>query len=183
METLYHGTNSRFKEFSQNMARIPNDFYGGGVAYFTDNLKVAATYAKAAVKEKGGTPLIYKVKLNVKKLFDVDDDFKGKAILKFVDNEEEFVKAAKLARLGGDDVIGATIKLENGRYDLTGDQIFKGISRGMVNTAKAREKLKKMGYTTLRYNGGVNMNAKKHNVYLVYYARDITIEKRYKVTK
>lgn len=65
---------------------------------------------------------------------------------------------------------------------LTGDEVFKGLSKGMNTTAKAREHLISKGYDGLRYNGGVNMGmAKKHNVYLVYDANDIKIIKRQKV--
>jgi predicted nucleic acid-binding Zn ribbon protein len=70
-------------------------------------------------------------------------------------------------------------ELKAGKFKLSGDQVFKGLSKGMNTTAKAREHLINKGYDGLRYNGGVNMGmAKKHNVYLAYDAKDIEIIKR-----
>ena len=46
---LYHGTNQLFDKFEQSKSRVLNDYYGGGVAYFTDTLKVAHTYAKSKI--------------------------------------------------------------------------------------------------------------------------------------
>lgn len=34
---VYHGSNILFKKFDQNKARLVNNFYGGGLAYFTDD--------------------------------------------------------------------------------------------------------------------------------------------------
>jgi hypothetical protein len=31
--TVYHGSGAKFDQFDQKKSRIPNDFYGGGVAY------------------------------------------------------------------------------------------------------------------------------------------------------
>jgi hypothetical protein len=70
--------------------------------------------------------------------------------------------------------------LKSGDLSLTGDEVFKGLSRGMVNTAKARQKLIDLGYDGLRYNGGKNMQmATEHDVYLAYDAGDIQIKKIY----
>ena len=69
-------------------------------------------------------------------------------------------------------------KLRDGDMSLTGDEVFKGLSRGMTQTAKARQILIQLGYDGLRYNGGVNMKmAVKHSVFLAYDANDITILK------
>lgn len=181
----YHGSNAKFAKFDQGKARIINDFYGGGVAYFTSNKDVAKTYANAMAKSKGGERYIYEVELNLKKIFDVDHKFTGKELTKFFDPKEaeDFARGAGLMKAGMDRyvVIG---KLKDGDYELTGDQVFKGLSRGMVNTAKARQKLISLGYDGLRYNGGLNMNAAtKHDVYLVYNADDIKIKKLFKVVK
>lgn len=182
----YHGTNARFKEFDQRHARIINDFYGGGVAYFTSDTGVAITYAKAMMKKKkSGDPYVYKCSLRLNKIFDVDHKFTGKELTQFFTKEtaDEFARGASLMKLG-DDSYSVMSKLKDGKLTLTGEQVFKGLSRGMVNTAKARQKLIDLGYDGLRYNGGVNMDmATKHDVYLVYKASDITIDKVFKVIK
>ena len=82
----------------------------------------------------------------------------------------------------GVDKYSVMAKLKSGNLELTGEEVFKGLSRGMVNTAKARQKLISLGYDGLRYNGGVNMNmATKHDVYLAYNANDIRIKKVVKI--
>lgn len=180
--TVYHGSNSIFSKFDQGKARIMNDFYGGGVAYFTDSVSVAKSYARTMSK-KSGQPIVYQVKLSLRKLFDVDSNFTGKELLKFYDDStvENFARGAGLIKLGSDKytIIG---KLKVGDFNLTGDQVFKGLSRGMVNTAKTRDKLIELGYDGLRYNGGRNMDmAVQHNVYLAYRAGSIKIENAYKI--
>ena len=72
---VYHGSNAKFPKFDQNKSRIVNDFYGGGVAYFTDNLEVAKTYARAMFRSRGGGEYVYKVELTLDKVFDVDHMF------------------------------------------------------------------------------------------------------------
>lgn len=176
---LYHGTNARFSMFEQSKSRIVNDFYGGGTAYFTDTLSVAKTYAKSAAK-KGGDPIVYQVMLKVNKLFDVDKTFTGDELIKFFAKRdaETFARGAGLLSLGADKY-KVLSDLEDGRMTLTGDQVFRGLSQGMVKTASAREKLRGLGYDGLRHNGGVNMNmATKHNVYLAYEAHNIKIVER-----
>ena len=178
----YHGSNARFKQFDQGKARIINDFYGGGVAYFTDNLSVGKSYARTMAKRKG-EPYVYQVNLSLRKMFDVNDNFTGRELVKFFDDStvDNFARGAGLIKLGADKytIIG---KLKAGQISLTGDQVFKGLSKGMVNTAKTREKLMELGYDGLRYNGGMNMNmATQHNVYLAYYAKSIKIDKVYKL--
>lgn len=179
--TVYHGSGTRFDEFDQGKARIANDFYGGGVAYFTDNLKVGIQYAKSMSK-KTGTPFVYTCQLKIKKLFDVDDVFTGDDLKQILPpNLEDFARGAGLMKFDTDKfkMLG---DLKAGKLKLSGDQVFKGLSKGMNQTAKARDYLISKGYDGLRYNGGLNMNmATKHNVYLVYKASDITILKRQKV--
>jgi hypothetical protein len=181
--TVYHGSNSYFKKFDQNKSRIVNDFYGGGVAYFTDNLEVAKTYARAMFRAKGGGKYIYKVTLTLQNLFDVDDEFTKNELTKFFNKEsvEEFARGAGLLKFG-EDRYAVISKLLSGNMVLTGDQIFKGLSRGMNQTAKARQILIGLGYDGLRHNGGVNMNmATKHNVYLAYNADSIVIQNIYQL--
>jgi hypothetical protein len=180
MLNVYHGTNNLFKQFDQRKSRIVNDFYGGGVAYFTDNKDVAWTYAKSMVKSKGGEQYLYYCDLFLNNLFDVDDQFIGTKLTKIVaahGNTEEFALGAKVLKFGMDKYTTIN-RLSEGRTKLNGEQVFKGLSRGMVNTKKAREILISLGYDGLRYNGGVNMGmATKHNVYLVYDAKNIIINK------
>jgi hypothetical protein len=181
---VYHGSGSRFKEFKQSEARIANDFYGGGVAYFTDNLSVAITYAKSMAKKKNSDPIVYTVKLNMSKVFDVDEIFTGKDLVNILPKDvEEFARGAGLLGLSSDKYMVLS-KLASGNMKLTGDQVFKGLSKGMNTTAKARDHLISKGYDGLRYNGGVNMGmATKHSVYLSYDANDIQIMKRQLVKK
>lgn len=174
--TLYHGTNQRFAQFEQSKARLVNDFYGGGVAYFTDSLDVAKTYAKGAAK-KGGDKLIYKVTLSINKLFDVDQTYTSGELTHFFEarDVEAFARGAGLLSLGADKY-SVMYELEKGLMRLTGEQVFRGMSQGMVKTAAARDRLKRLGYDALRYNGGVNMSqAQKHNVYIAYDASRIKI--------
>lgn len=182
----YHGTNARFKEFDQRHARIVNDFYGGGIAYFTSDTGVAINYAKSMVRtKKFGEPYVYKCTLTLHKTFDVDHKFTGKELTQFFTKEtvEEFARGASLLKLNSDKY-AVISKLLSGDMTLTGEEVFKGLSRGMVNTAKTRQKLIDLGYDSLRYNGGVNMDmATKHDVYLVYKASDIKIDKIFKVIK
>jgi hypothetical protein len=176
----YHGSNSVFDKFDQNKSRIINDFYGGGVAYFTDNTKVAITYAQS-MSRKSGKPIVYEVNLNFKKLFDVDDTFTGKELIKFVETYDAELFARGAGLMGPrDDKYLVVAKLKKGDYKLSGEQVFRGLSRGMNQTAKAREILIKLGYDGLRYNGGVNMGmATKHSVYLAYDSKSITILKKF----
>lgn len=179
----YHGSNALFKKFEQSKARILNDFYGGGIAYFTGNKNVAATYAGAMKRKYGGEKYIYEVDLHLSKVFDVDHKFTGKELTQFFDDKEadDFARGAGLLKAGVDKY-SVMAKLKGGNLELTGEEVFKGLSRGMVNTAKARQKLISLGYDGLRYNGGVNMNmATKHDVYLAYNADDVRIKKVYKV--
>lgn len=182
--TVYHGSGSRFDKFEQSKARIPNDFYGGGVAYFTDNLSVGITYAKSMAKKKNSDPIVYTVELNLNKVFDVDDKFSGKELVDILPKDvEEFARGAGLLGLNADK-FKVVAELKSGKMTLTGDQVFKGLSKGMNQTAKARQHLIKKGYDGLRYNGGVNMGmATKHSVYLAYDAKDIKIKKRQVVRK
>lgn len=176
----YHGTNAIFSEFKQSEARNANDLYGGGIAYFTDTLDVAKSYAKTMTKLRGGnTPMVYKVKLRLNKTFDVDAMYSDDLLLKMIGgNVEQFARAAGLLKLGTDR-IKVLSNLKSGNMKLRGDIVFKGMSNGMVTTSVARHRLDSLGFDSLRYNGGENMNVARHNVYLVYRARCIEVENRY----
>lgn len=182
--TVYHGSGSRFNKFEQSKARIVNDFYGGGVAYFTDSVPVAITYAKSMAKKTGGEPLVYTVSVSFDRVFDVDNVFTGQVLKDILpDDIEGFARGAGMMGLNADQY-KVMASLQTGRAKLTGDQIFKGLSRGMNQTAKTRQHLISRGYDALRYNGEVNMDmATKHNVYLAYDAADLTIKKRQIVRK
>lgn len=178
----YHGTNGVFDRFEQSKARIVNDFWGGGVAYFTDDMEVAKTYAKSMARSKGGDRLVYEAALTLRKTFDVDHEFSGKELTKFFTEKtsEEFARGAGLMKLGVDKY-SVLNDLEYGKMTLKGSDIFHGLSAGMNQTAKARKILEKMGYDSLRYNGGIQMDVKKHNVYLTYRADNIIIKNRYMI--
>ena len=175
----YHGTNGRFSRFEQSKARIANDFYGGGVAYFTDTVTIAKSYASFMFRKNGGDKFVYEVELTFNKLFDVEAKFTGDVLKKLVGNQvEQFARGARLLTLG-DDKYAILSKLQSGNIELTGDQVFRGLSNGMQNTAKAREVLKANGYDGLRHLGGVNMGGEKHVVYLAYDADKIKIVNRF----
>ena len=178
----YHGTNTRFSQFDHSKARIANDFYGGGVAYFTDTIDVAKTYASNMFRRLGGDKFIYEVELKFQNLFDVDEMYTGDILRKLIgSNTETFARGAGLMKLG-DDKYALASKLKSGDIELTGDQVFRGLSNGMQNTTRARETLKSCGFDGLRHNGGVNMGAQRHNVYLAYEARSIRIMNRFIVS-
>lgn len=178
----YHGTNSRFSQFEQSKARIANDYYGGGVAYFTDTIDIAKTYAQFMFRKFGGERYVYEVEIQLNNMFDVDQIYTGDILKRLIGNNyDEFARGAGLLKLGVDRyaVLSA---LKEGKVELTGEQVFRGLSNGMQNTARARETLKKCGFDGLRHNGGVNMGGQKHNVYLAYEARSIKIKQRFIVT-
>ncbi len=174
----YHGSDSVFQQFDQKKSRIVNDFYGGGIAYFTTNKEIGQQYAKSMAKtKKSNTPILYTVRLRLQKVFDVDHIYTGSELVSILPIKiEEFARGAGLLsyNVNSDMVL---FKLTSGKMELTGDQIFKGLSKGMTRTAEARSYLIKLGFDGLRYNGGLNMNTHiKHDVYLVYKTSGITIK-------
>jgi hypothetical protein len=175
---VYHGTNARFDKFDQRKSRIVNDNYGGGVAYFTDGLSLAITYAKNMAKKQGGDPLVYTVELKLSKLFDVDHEFTGKELVDILPSDvNDFARGAGLLRLGSDEY-KIISNLKSGNMTLTGEQVYRGLSKGNTQTSKAREHIIQKGYDGLRYNMPVTP---KQSVYLAYDAKDIKITKRQKV--
>lgn len=179
--TAYHGTNSRFNKFEQSKARVVNDVFGGGVAYFTDSVDIAKGYANNMARAKGGDKILYEVVLKFNKLFDTDEMYTGNELQKMIGTDvESFARGASLLKLGADrtDVLA---KLRGGKMSLTGEQVFKGMSNGMISTRRARERLIQLGYDGLRHNGGL-MGGSRHNVYLSYRADQIQIVKRYIIT-
>lgn len=175
--TLYHGSNAEFDQFDQSKAKIVNDLYGGGIAYFTDSVPVAQSYARTMTNARGGSPVLYKVNLNLGRVFDVDDSFSGPELMEFIkhaDSKDSFLRGARLRSLGTDK-FQVLHQLESGKMTLDGDQVFRGLSGGMINTANTRKILQKMGYDTLRYTGGLITGGNRYNVYLAYYADNIEI--------
>jgi hypothetical protein len=173
-KTVYHGSNSDFTKFDQSKSRIVNDNYGGGIAYFTDSPDIAKRYAKTMANKYGNTPVLYKVALNANNIFDVDEKFSGEVltnIVKKVPNIEAFLRGARLLVLGADKY-KLTQQLKSGDLSLTGEQVFRGLSGGMINTSMARKILQQMGYDALRYNAPGQENS---SVYLAYDADDIEI--------
>jgi hypothetical protein len=177
--TVYHGSGTKFDKFDQKKSRIANDFYGGGVAYFTADQRVGVQYAKSMAKvAKTDTPYLYTCRLNMSKVFDVDDVYTGKDLKDILPKDLD--KFARGAGLMGIKVDAGMLfyKLQEGKMELTGDQVFKGLSQGMNQTATARQHLISKGYDGLRYNGGLNMGlVSKHDVYLAYNSNDISITK------
>ena len=170
--TVYHGTNARFDKFDQKKSRIVNDNYGGGVAYFTDSVGLSITYAKSMAKKLGGDPIVYSVELKLKKMFDVDDVFTGADLVNILPKDiNSFARSAGLLSLNSNE-FKVLADLKNGNMKLTGEQVYKGLSKGNTQTAKARQHLIEKGYDGLRYN---LPTTPKQSVYLVYNAKDIKI--------
>jgi len=179
----YHGSGAKFSQFKQSKARVKNDFFGGGVAYFTDSKPTAKTYAVGSAKREKSEPHIYHTSLSMKNVFDVDHKFSGEKLTSLLPNDHEsFARGAGLLPYGSDKhkVIS---DLRSGKTELTGHQVFKGLSQGKVKSDFAREHLKKKGYDGLRYNGGDNMNVGHHNVYVPYSPEAIRINKITKLVK
>ena len=172
---VYHGTNARFDKFDQRKSRIVNDNYGGGVAYFTDGLNLAITYAKNMAKKQGGDAIIYSAELKLSKVFDVDHDFTGKELVDILPTDvKEFARGAGLLGLNTDEY-KVMSDLKAGKTKLSGEQVYRGLSKGNTQTSKARDHLIEKGYDGLKYNMPITP---KQSVYLAYEAKDIKIVKR-----
>lgn len=177
---VYHGSGQKFNKFDQKQSRVLNDNMGGGTAYFTNDLVVASTYAKSMAKsQKTNTPYVYHTTLNMQNVFDVDHEFTGEKLKHVLPNDpkdhEDFARSSGLLKFG-DDKHTVLNNLRSGKANLTGEQVFKGLSKGNVNTAKAREHLESKGFDGIRYNGGVGVeNAIKHSVYIPYKPGSIKI--------
>lgn len=184
----YHGSGKLFPKFDQRQARIANDHMGGGVGYFTDNHDVAKTYANSMARsQKTDTPFVYHTKLKMNNVFDVDHEFTGDKLKHILPDDikahEDFARGAGLLKIG-EDKYTTMDKLRSGKLNLSGAQVFKGLSRGGVDSAKARDHLINKGFDGIRYNGGENMNmATRHNVYMPYNADGIKINKVTKLVK
>lgn len=174
---VFHGSGIKFTQFDQKLARLKNDFFGGGVGYFTDNKDIAKSYARAMSKVTK-TPYLYYVTLKMNNVFDVNHEFTGPLLIKLISKDiESFSRGAGLLTPNVDKYTLAA-KLQSGNISLTGDQVFKGLSKGMIDTASARSILIKNGFDGLRYNGGMNMQqATQHNVYIPYNNKSIKINK------
>lgn len=181
----YHGSSKLFKSFDQRYARILNDYMGGGIAYFTTDLDIAKTYAKSMAKTTGtGTEFIYTVELNMKNVFDVDNEFTGTDLVSLLPLDvEQFARGSGILKYGVDRV-KTIMDLKSGKMSLSGERVFKGLSQGGVNTAKARDILIAHGFDALRYNGGANMNmTTRHDVYIPYDASVIDIQRISKIVR
>lgn len=181
---VYHGSNKNFDRFQKSAKRVDNDFFGGGVGYFTDDQKVALTYSRAMTYRYKGEEHLYKVRLKMNNIFDVDTIYTGKNLSKFFKHikPEDFARGAGLLK-AGEDKYSVLAKLEMGNYQLTGKDVFRGLSKGFGQSEKAQDILMKLGYDGLRYNGGENMGTGRHNVYIPYNEKDIQILNKYKVNR
>lgn len=178
---LYHGTGHLFRKFDPGKARTRNDYYGGGAAYLTDNPVVASGYANAG-RRKTGNGYIYKVKTDLKNVFDTTKMHPGESVAKMLpDDVESFARSAGLLKYGTNkhQVIA---NLKAGKTPMSGDDIFKGLSRD-GQTHKAREHLKKLGFDGLKHVGGMIAKGRKHNVYIPYSSDDIKIDKILRIKK
>lgn len=174
----YHGTGHALTHFDEKKAKIRNDFYGGGLGYFTNNKKVAHTYARSAAKETK-TPHIVHSKLEMKNVFDTDHHFTGHKLKRLIPKDTEtFARHAGLLNASNEeDKYHILNRLESGEHKLTGHQVFWGLSHGGTKTAAARKHLQKHGYDGLRYTGGAKENPDTHHdVYIPYHAHSVEIK-------
>lgn len=174
---VFHGSGRHFDQFEQKHAKIKNDYYGGGIGYFTDNKDVAKSYAKASSKETK-TPHLYHTSLNMSNVFDTDHHFSGKHLTKLLPKDtRKFATSAGLLHAGNMEHHDRILNdLEGGKASLTGHQLFWGLSHGGTKTSQARDHLIKYGYDGLRYTGGLQVpDSVKHNVYIPYNADSIKI--------
>ncbi len=181
---VFHGSNKKFDKFSEKAKRVANDFFGGGIAYTTDDQSVALTYSRAMTYRYGGEEYLYKIQLTLSNIFDVDTVFSGKELVDFTKyvRPEDFLRSAGLLT-AGTDKYKVLAQLESGSLSMDGKAVFKGLSKGLVDSSGAEAILKKMGYDGLRYNGGDNMGAGKHNVYIPYYSKSIKILGTFRVQR
>lgn len=194
---MWHGTNAKFDKFEQRMARVQNDLYGGGVAYFTDNRKIAEGYAKSSLKRKGAPknpePWLYKVDLDLKNIFDIERSYNYDFVKQFVKNDksstvEKFLRDAGVLNnsfmksIGASDIFSVISKFNNGSLNLTGDQLFNAIGNNSANSSKARDIFYKMGYDGLTHQGGLRGGTGgKHKVIIVYDSSKIKIKDHIKL--
>lgn len=174
---VWHGTNIKFDQFNKEMARAPNDLYGGGLGYFTDSLEVAKGYARTSVKRakvsKEAQPYIYRVQLTLDNVFDVEKTYSGNFVASFLKSNsysdaESFLRTAGMAKMGTDLPLKVS-QLRNGQLEMLGDDLFKALSKGSVNSTNGRNTLIASGFDGLRYPGGIRSGTKGlHNVYIAY---------------
>ncbi len=188
---LFHGTNLAFEQFDQRFARARNDYYGGGIAYFTENEKVARGYAEARYVQYKGVRLVYDVTLSMNKTFDVDTIYTGKTLKNIINVDkkdvESFARGAGILdrwwlKDNNMDKYLVEAKLLDGTIELTGEQVFNGLSSNKMSQDKARDRLITVGYDSLRYNGGEQALSRSfghHNVYIAYKANNIQILKKF----
>jgi len=175
MGTVYHGSNQVFTAFEQSKARIKDDFFGGGVGYFTDSHPIGIQYAKSMSKGTGA-PVLYTCTVNIKNMFDTETSFDGARVVALLPADVEgFARGSGLLKYGSDR-LKVMVDLKSGKTSMLGKEIFKGLSGGMTSTAKARTHLRQLGFDGLRYLGGTITGAVKHWVYLPYSTSAIKIE-------
>jgi hypothetical protein len=181
---VWHGSNKKFERFTDKTKRIANDFFGGGVAYTTDDKNIAINYARSMARNYGGSEILYELKVIFQKIFDVDEIFTGEKLKQFFNyiKVEAFARGASLLKLGTD-TYKVLSDLKNGIIQLSGHDVFRGLSRGMNNSAAAEAILKKLGYDGLRYNGGANMSGSRHNVYIAYNPDSIQILNKFQINR
>lgn len=185
---VWHGTNAKFDRFNKEMARVPNDLYGGGLGYFTDSLEVAKGYARSSVKRvkvaKDAQPYIYKVQSTLDNVFDVEKIYPGKFVAGFLkansySDAENFLRTAGLAKIGTDLPLKVS-QLRNGQLDMLGDDLFKALSKGSISSTSGRDTLIASGFDGLRHPGGIRGGTKGlHNVYIAYENDKIKILEAY----
>lgn len=196
--TVYHGTAARFDEFGQENARVENDYFGGGLAYFTSSRRVAYGYARSAMlRTKSKIPYIIYVGVQFDKLFDARNTSKwsGERVLAFIqevglrsDQVEAFIRGAGLldmSSLQGRSPHVVKSAFMSGKIELDGESIFMALSRVLGNMAQARKKLMSLGYDGLCHIGGEitkdKLNRGKHTVFISYDKKTIRSFDRKKI--
>lgn len=189
---VWHGSGTNFNTIDLSKGRMAdNDYYGGGNGkgfYVTTEQKIAIGYALAA--RNAASPTLYEMSYTPSgRVFDVDEKYSGPALQRFLPKSrsllEEFCRHAGLFK-GLTDRTDALLiegRIEEGKMELSGDQIFKGLSEGQRTQGRAADILKSHGYVGLRYNGGRITGSAPHDVYISYKPSDLKILKKYSVKK
>lgn len=139
----YHGTNAQFSTFEpeySGTAGLANAEYGEAY-FFTDSQKVAADYARAVVKQKGGTPVVMEVLIGLSNPMSFDFERDDRTCLNIEESslgddilvQEELIHRAREA---GCDGLIATNFDDGGAEKITQYVVFRPSQIEIVNCNK-----------------------------------------------
>lgn len=179
---FYHGSGNDFDKFEQSASRSKNDLFGGGVAYFTDNIDVARSYSTNAARRRDSldqTKILYTVRLNLKKAFDttvkeLDSKLVSQLIPDKPSEQDHFGRDLKVYK-GDVNRHNFIFKIKSGEVKVSGEALWNAISSRGTNTVKGRNTLKSSGFDGLIYEGGHITRQVKHKVVIPYNPSSIKI--------